>query len=314
MIAKGHNLTILFISIVAVLFLAPDFGLPHVVGASATTLCPSIPNYPSDFPTKMYPAPGGGAFVETGSGNLVYCAGGTATTIATNPEPSAPWDGMGGVISPIYGIVLALTSYAPTPGSGVWLCFTATSFGCNSGTSQFITLPSSFCSTEPAGYCEPIGTALDSSLNLYYVDYANAKLVECMYSNTYQTCTNLPASSALKGYSPIGLALVGGTFYVADHSCSGRVWKGTKSSLSVIYKTGEALTDITASKNNPTKTLHVYGVFSGSCKGTGAYVKDLTDGKKLSGPYSGFTPVYLDSKLQVDSSYSSGVFQMKDTS
>ena len=56
MIAKGRNLSILFISIVAVLFLAPDFGLPHVVGASATTLCPSIPNYPNDFPTKMYPA------------------------------------------------------------------------------------------------------------------------------------------------------------------------------------------------------------------------------------------------------------------
>ena len=274
MIAKGHNLTILFISIVAILFLAPDFGLPHVAGASATTLCPSIPNYPNDFPTKVFPDSTGGAFVETGDGNLVFCGSGTTTTIATNPEPSAPWDGMGGVNTAIYGTVLALTSYAPTPGSGLWICYGASSSGCAFGTSAFIVLPSSFCSTEPAGYCEPIGTALDSSLNLYHVDYANAKLVECTASSGYQSCTNLPASSALKGYSPIGLALVGGTFYVADDSCSGRVWKGTKSSLSVIYKTGEALTDITASKNNRTKTLHIYGVFSGICKGTGAYVKE----------------------------------------
>ena len=200
------------------------------------------------------------------------------------------------------------------PRSGLWLCYGASSTGCAFGQSAFIVLPSSFCSTEPRGFCEPIGTALDSSLNLYYVDYANAKLVECTASSVYQTCMNLPASSALTGFSPSGLALIGGTFYVADHSCSGRVWKGTKSSLSVIYKTGEALTSITASKNNPTKKLHVYGVFSGSCKSTGAYVKDLTDGKVLGGPYSGFVPVYIDSRLQVDSSYSSGVYQLKDTS
>ena len=301
----------MFATFALFLFLVSSMLLPSASAASpVTTLCSSIPNYSSgDFPTALYPATGG-AFVETGFGNLVFCGGGNSNLIASSPYGTAPWDGMGGVKTKTDGIVLALTNYA-TP--GLWICYGATSAGCSS-TSGFINLPASFCSSEPKGYCDPQGTALDKSLNLYYVDYDNAKLVECTASSGYQSCSNLAASSALAGHSPIGLFLQGTTFYITDYSCTGTIWKGTKSSLSVIYTTGEEIGSIAVSTNNPSKSLHVYVGMTGFCKGTSAFIKDLTDGKKLASPFTAPESLYIDSKLQFDSSYFSAVYQTKDLS
>src|SRR5579871_2360406 len=139
--------------------------------------------------------------------------------------------GMAGIQTgnPTLGLLLLLISSIL---QGFWVCGHATSSGCGlSG--NFITLPASFCSSEPTHTCDPRGVALDNSLNVYYVDGNNAKLVECTSASNYQ-CSNLPASSALSGHVPEGLVMKGTTFYISDGGCSGKVWKGTKSSLSVI--------------------------------------------------------------------------------
>jgi hypothetical protein len=217
--------------------------------------------------------------------------------------------GMGGVKTTTFGLVLVLTN---TNGA-LWICKHATSSGCGSK-SKFITLPSSFCSTEPKGSCNPDGTALDKSLNLYYVDSANVQLVECTASSHYQSCSVLPASSSLTG-APEGLFLQGSTFYVSDSSCTGTVWKGTKSSLSILGTDGDGIESITVSKNNPLNTPHVYGAYSGFCTNTAAHIVDVTDDTSLPSPFTTATEIIgLDSRLQFTTFDPGAAYRTTDTS
>lgn len=231
---------------------------------------------------------------------LFFCGGGTSSTIATVPSggSSTGYQAMGAAKTLTHGVVLVLASYAA---HGLWLCYGATNSGCASQ-SAFITLPSAFCSTmKVLSVCLPNGAALDKSLNFYYVDGNNKVLVECTASSGYQSCSVLLASSALSGF-PVGLHLKGTTFYVDDASCSGKVWKGTKSSLALIATLNEELNSITTSTKNPLSAVHIYVGYSGLCTKIPAHVYDLTDKKSLPSPFPAGALIYgLDAKLQIAS-------------
>jgi hypothetical protein len=293
-------------------------AVPSASAASTyKTLCSSIPG--SDDAGGIYPATGG-AFVEDfDKGNLVFCNASThaSKTIAFAPSGGSGggYSGMGGVTTSTFGLVLALTddNYASQlSGPGLWLCKHASTSGCGKQ-SSFIFLPSTFCSSEPARRCFPTGTALDSSLNLYYADPDNAQVVECTAASKYQSCTSLPGSSAFSSYAPTGLFLHGTTFYVADNSCAGKVWKGTKSSFSVIASLGESLDSITVSTKNPSLSLHVYVGVNGKCfSGDKALIIDLKDSRLLPTPFTSSADIYgLDSSLQFTSV--STTYQTTDT-
>jgi hypothetical protein len=288
------------------------FLLPSIVQSSSesfasasspglTVLCYNLPH--GNGVGGIYPATGG-AFVEDfDRGNLVFCSGGHSKTIATAPPGGLyafGYYGMGAINTKAFGLVLALVTHngAYSGISGLWLCYHANTSGCGSE-SAFIPLPSSFCKSEKAHFCGPNGAALDSSLNLFYVDGANQQLVECTSSSDYKSCIGLPASSALKGSTPAGLFLSGKTFYVTDASCSGKVWTGTSSKLTLIATLGEDIESIALSANNPSGTLHVYLGVTGYCHNKAAYILDLGDNKPLPTPFGFPNDVPgLDSSLQ----------------
>lgn len=306
---------LLLASLAIVLFLLPSMTVPSASAVTGvTTLCSSLP---SGGVVGIYPASNGGAFVEDFStGDIDLCGGGGPATVIAAPPMGASGQyylGMGAVMTKTQGLVFALMNNVM---QGFWLCYGASTSGCTSE-SAFISLPSTFCKNEAIGICTPQGTALDKSLNLYYVDNNNAKLVECTASSSYTSCTNLGASSALSGSSPVGLYLKGTTFYIADSSCSGKVWKGTRTSLSLIGSVGDALTGITVSTKNPMKSLHVYVTDQGSCKNVAAHVYDVTDKKPLPTPFTstGTRLGTVDSNLQFTELYPTGsAFLTKDSS
>src|SRR5579885_959807 len=275
------------------------------------TLCGSLPN--GDSPGGVYKG-AGGAFVEDWStGNLVWCSGGTSTTIAMVPSGGSNigYYGLAGIVTTTQGLVLILSSWGA---SGLWICFGATSSGCTSQ-SSFISLPSSFCSSEPSGICNPDGSVTDKKLNLYYVDILNEQLVECTHSSNYQSCTVEPASSAFSGFEPVNLAVYKGEFFVSDLSCTGNVWAGTKSSMAVLASIGDSLQGIAVSKSNVGKVPEVYVGDDASCSGGAAKLIDITDGGSVPSGFSSSNAIIgIDSKLQFASFTNGAVYQTKDTS
>jgi hypothetical protein len=301
------------VSVVLVLLVGSSFmfATPTAYAVTGyTLLCSSLPN--GDSAAGIYPAKGG-AFVEDWSnGNIVFCGSRHSKTIATAPAGgmSASYYGMGGIQTKKDGIVLALTTAGL---QGLWLCGHATPSGCGSK-SSFITLPSSFCTAESAGHCNPQGTAIDSALNLYYVDGQSQELVECTAASNYQSCSNLPASSALQGLEPQGLFLKGSTFYVSDVSCVGDVWEGTKTSLHVAYSVGEEVYALGVSNKNPSKTSHVYGGLSGFCLSNPSSIMDLNDGRSLPTPFTSSSVILgIDSSLQFTNFEPGAAYQTTDS-
>jgi hypothetical protein len=303
----NHSVSI-FASIAIVFFFIPAAALPNSGAVTGvTTLCASI----GDAGGAIYPGTSG-AFVEGWStGNLYFCSGGNSKIVATVPTgaPSLGYFGMGGIKTTTSGLVLALTN---TEG-GLWICKHATASACGSK-SKFITLAPAFCRTEVAGYCNPDGTALDKSLNLYYVDSVNVQLVECTASSYYQHCSVLPASASLSG-APEGLFMTGSTFYVSDGSCNGMVWMGTRNTLGFYAHVTESLQGIAVSSNNPSKTPHVYVTYEGACTNTPSGIFDVTDGKLLPSPFSSSTQIgSVDSRLQFTTFDPGMVYQTTDSS
>ncbi|MDA4130710.1 MAG: hypothetical protein OK457_08055 [Thaumarchaeota archaeon] len=278
--------------------------------SGVTTLCSSLPNGVK--PGGIYPARSG-AFVEGyDTGNIYFCSGGTSKKIATPPlgGSSPGYFGMGAIKTSSNGLVLVLVSGFL---QGLWLCKHATTSGWGSK-SAFIKLPAAFCSSQPQTFCDPLGTALDKSLNLYYVDALNGELVECTASSGYQSCTVLPGSSALAGHTPYGLFILGSEFYVVDGSCAGYIWAGTSSSLGIIASLGDLLDGITVSNKNPSHSPHIYVAVSGSCTSTAAHILDFNDMKSLPTPLTSSGDLRgLDTSLQFTSSVSGGAYQTTDT-
>ena len=114
----------------------------------------------------------------------MFCNGSSSKTVAAEkiqPNPTQ-WEGMGGVMGNNACLDLAMTSQSP-PAFSIYVCPTP------NGASEISNyLPSNFCQAEQAGNCFPAGTAIDKSLNIYYVDPVNAQLVECTEASSWQTC------------------------------------------------------------------------------------------------------------------------------
>ena len=156
-----------------------------------------------------FSVPGGGAFVlDANNGNLVFCNAGTSKVIATAP-PGSPlgmsncgfvcFTGFGGITTTSSGVVLVLLAppAQSTPSAGLWICKGATATGCKTK-SAFTLVPSTFCNNEASAICVPYGASLDSSLNLYWADPVSFAFVECTAASNYQSCKNLPSTTALQ--------------------------------------------------------------------------------------------------------------------
>src|SRR5262249_13161332 len=131
--------------------------------------------------------------------------------------------GMAGVKIGTIGTVLVLIrDGGDGVASGFWLCEGAnTNTGCNIQ-STYITLPSSFCSFEPEGFCYPDGVALDKKLNLYYADPLNNHVVKCTFASAYSTCL-IPLGSIPEATGLFRDA--NGTLWTTGGGCNGDIYK-----------------------------------------------------------------------------------------
>lgn len=253
-----------------------------------------------------------GVFLEDESnGDIYWCsidntfAPNNATLIAHPPHGAhgAGYYGMGGYETGggKEGVVLVVTSYVL---HGMWFCYFATLQNCEMDESAFIPFPASYCSTLATGTCNPYGTALDSSLNVYWVDPQNDVFSECTSISNYSTCFSLPSTSSLSGRRPIGLALVnntapdlnysGWTFYITDYSCKGFVWEGngtSNSPLVPIAQVGDSLEGIGTTTKDVGFTQQLLVGDSGRCHDKPAKIIDLSNDTQViptnfSGPSS----------------------------
>ena len=149
--------------------------------------------------------------------------------------------------------------------SGIYYCnnVTATTVGSCSG---FITIDPTFCSTMPAGYCNPDGMDFDKSLNLFYVDAVNNVEVELTAVSGYTHAIlyrTFPAGDAVVN---IFIDQTNQTQYVTDNSCAGHVYANGK----LIATLGQSLQAVTISSQNPDHKDHLYVALDGDCITTGS--------------------------------------------
>jgi hypothetical protein len=266
---------------------APPPSLPKGV----TTLCSNTTHKEL---TGIYNAKGG-AFVEDYFGDIVWCAGGSTSPpiIAQPPQINLPGDlnpgfyGMAGVSTPEFGTVLVLSNngskgFPPIFNGwspGFYMCIGATSTGCFAQTGYF-GFPSSYCSGLTYGVCEPRGIAIDSKLNVYFVDALNAVVAKCTYASRYQSCSTIETLSD----KPTSIFLDSkGNIWVTDMGCSGYVWlNGVQQ-----YQFFDSMGAVTISSANPTKTPHLYLTIDGGCGTYGyTFIYDVTDHTQLPSPFS----------------------------
>jgi len=273
--------------------------------ARVSTLCSTSP----DLPGGIYKGKGG-AFVEDWSnGNLLWCSGGIAKVIGTAPPGgrSSGYYGMAG-ISTSTGLVLVLDTFGAR---GLWFCDGASSSGCIAQ-SALITLPSSFCTAQVYGYCNPDGIVLDNQLNVYYADSLNDDVVECTASSEYQTCEVLETLTPQFTVETSNLFIdPSGNIWVTDSSNYGYIWENG----ALKYTIGQTVTAITMSKANPEKTLQLYiavdCIHIHTC--TPTHILDLTDGDSIPTKLKGASDIVgLSSSLQFTDGYSQAVYSTKD--
>jgi hypothetical protein len=276
------------------LFLLILSGLPLVVSAQSqappaqaklpTGVKALCTNIAADYvtPTGIYNVKGG-AFVEDLVGDIVWCAGGNKAPPLVAIAPSGSQDdhyyGMAGVSS-TFGTVLVLANdgQGAIP-PGFYICIGATSTGCFTETG-YITLPSSYCSGLSSGVCYPIGMAMDSKLNVYYVDASNAIVAKCTYASKYQSCSTIEALTD----QPESIYMDSkNNIWVTDAGCSGDVWLNGV----LQYSLSDSLGGITISSANPSKTPHTYFAVNGGCGiFTYAFIYDVSDHTILPTPFS----------------------------
>lgn len=273
---------------------------PPFASTKVSTLCSSVPGPGLGYSGGVWPAPSGNAYVEDWyNGALVLCGHGSSSTIAAAPPGFSTDDyfGMTGVRTSS-GLDLLLLSFA-SPARG-WVCVTASVSGCASQTN--FTLPSKFCSSEPAGVCNPDGVIATPKLGFTYVDAKNKQMVTCTAGA--RSCTVDAASSAFSGFRPVGIVQNGSTLYVSDASCSGNVWSGSRANMSVLYTVGDKLQGVAFDHGD------LYVADTGNCTGAAAHIVDLTTGTSLTSPFTGPNSIPgLDSKLQFSSWAGGAVYQ-----
>ncbi len=235
------------------------------------TLCSALPS--GDDAAGIYAITISEAFVlDWATGNLTLCAAGVDSVIQAVPSAVAGYGYYGIDGTNVSGTLnLLLLSWGV---EGGWYCLNATTSGCAS--TSYFTLPSTFCSAQPAGYCNPDGVVLArpptypstfcsaqpagycnpdgvvlarpdgyylfGQLAFTYVDIVNKDMVTCTGYAT--SCMTDKASSAFAGFSPIDIFKEGHKFYVSDNSCTGKVWVGTIYKMKVLYTEGNSLEGI----------------------------------------------------------------------
>jgi hypothetical protein len=244
--------------------------------------------------TGIYSLPNGSFVEERNTGALLWCAPGSATLIASPPSGGATggYDGMAGIeycvivsgVAECHGLILVLVTNAN--GGGFWVCSNATSSGCRSQ-SAFIPLPSSLCSSLRVGYCFPRGAALDSNLDLYIADSANAVVVKCLHSSGYLNCAVFEKlSGAPYGVSYLNQPTLYPIIFVTDSSCKGRVWENGK----VVYQLGESLEGIGFALDTINSEPDVDNLFvgmTGSCSNSAGRIFDLDRAGPIASPFPG---------------------------
>jgi hypothetical protein len=273
-----------------------------------TTIC-SPKSQGGYTPTGLFSVQNGAVFaVDANTGDLLWCNAGNTFLVATPPSGGATngYYGLAGVSTSI-GVVLAMITGGGGIGTpGLWLCFGLTLNNC-SVESTFITLPASFCTSQPIGICFPDQLAIDKHLNIYYTDASNGDVVECLYNYNYQNCAVL---YNLAPAQPYGIFLDSkGNFWVSDYSCAGDVWENGV----LQYSLSDQVSALTLSSSNPSKTQHVYLGITGNC---GFYPKadifDVNDDHFLATPVTSGTFIYsITSRLQFTDG--NKIYSVKDT-
>ncbi len=237
--------------------------------------------------------------VDANTGNLYYCdVNSNDYPVAAPPAgDSGQYGGLGGWDT-WYNYTASNQSTVPSDGGnltlvetsskGMLFCYDATIHQCNPFT--FYPFPVSYCSQLPNKYCDPVGTVLDSNLNVYWVDPVNSILTECSPPYVYaSSCTTLIKSSQFEEFGnpvyPVGLALVnssstGWQFYISDASCAGNVWRtsaGINWQLSRVATLNDSLSGIGSSTyETPSNALQIFVGDTGTCHGSSPKIVDIS--------------------------------------
>jgi hypothetical protein len=259
--------------------------------SKVTRLC----TLPAQSAGGIYPISKKEVYVENYStGSLMTCGSGKSTIIANPPAgfSSFYYYGMSGAKHDGKLDLLLVSE----KGYG-WMCLGASTKGCASTSS--ITPPSSFCSSEPGGICGMTGVVLFSNLSFMYLDSGAALLVSCTADAA--SCWIDAASSAFSSQYPVNMAMDGSTLYVSDDTCTGDVWVGNATSLSILKSVGDDLGGIAVHKGQ------VYVGVAGTCTASAAHILDVTTGKSLPSPFTNDNTIPgVDSDLQFSASLTPG--------
>jgi len=243
------------------------------LSARLTRMCSAF----SGSPSGIAPVAGGQLIEDWATGKLWFYKTSTKScTLIESPPSGGSGNGYWG-LAVRKGLVVAISFDL----QGFWTCkWDSTTFTCKSR-SAFIYLPSSFCASMPAGYCNPDGIAFDPSNHLWYEDPVNGVEVELP-----SVATGSGAVGTVFSYGAPVIGIVidsGNNHWVVDASCSGDVFENG----GLVVQTGDDFNAVTISTSNPSHTAHLYGSVANEC-GNYPYpfVGDISDATILPHPYS----------------------------
>jgi len=260
----------------------PIAGTPAILPKGLKQVCSAFSGAPSGIVTVA----GGQLINDWITGNLWFYSTTTRTcTLIQTAPPAAPIYGWFGLAA--MGKLVAVTSYY----GGLYLCaYSPATHTCTS-TSGYIPIPTVFCASMPADYCNPDGAAFDLSMNLWYVDLVNGVEVELTAASHYSAVgvfrsytDNLNCIPEVTCAPIIGLTIDSkGNHWVVDTSCAGNVYDNGIWQFSV----GDDLGAAGISTLNPTNTAHLYLAVTNTCGNYPfPFVGEPTKGIILPHPYS----------------------------
>ena len=255
---------------------------------------------PAGAPGAIYAISKAKAYVlDWGNGTLYVCGGGKATVVATPPSgfASGGYYGLSGAVVNKKLVLLALSFGI----RGGYYCLEASVKGC--AWTVPVSLPSTFCSSEPMSVCNPDGVVLETNLSFTYVDVSNVQMVTC--TAWASSCSVDAASSAFAGYLPVNIAQSGTTLAVSDNSCSGVVWTGSTTSMTVAKSFGDSLQGLAYQGSV------LYAADDAVCTSTAAHLVDVGTGAPLTTPFTAPAAILgISSDLQF-ASLGSGVVYLE---
>jgi len=235
----------------------PIAGTPAKVKGYPKLVC----SIPSGTASGIVTVAGGQLIEDWFTGNLWFYSTASKTCTLMQTAPPAPPFGWFGLA--VMGRLVAVT----TENGGFYLC--AYYSGSCTSTSDYIPLPTVFCASMPASYCNPNGAAFDPSMNLWYVDIVNGVEVELTAASHYSAVgvfrsytDNLKCIPFSTCAPLLGITIDSkGNHWVVDTSCAGNVYDNGIWQFSV----GDDLSADQISTLNPTNTAHLYLAVENGC-------------------------------------------------